>query len=106
MVDSLRIFEILKAGSIPEPQARAMTQAIQKTEADIGGDIRSAIRQEFAAFETKMDFKFASIDQRFEVMRTEASETKVELLRWMFAFWIGQSATTIGLIFVGLKLLK
>ena len=82
MVDSLKIYEVLKA-HFPEPQARSMTHAIQQAEADIENDLRSVLEAQFA---TKADL----------------ANAKAELIRWMFVFWVGQVAVTVGL----LKLIK
>ena len=82
MVDSLKIYELLKA-HFPEPQARSMTHAIQPAEADIERDLRSVLEAQFA---TKADL----------------ANAKAELIRWMFVFWVGQVAVTVGL----LKLIK
>jgi len=82
MVDSLKIYELLKA-HFPEPQARSMTHAIQQAEADIEKDLRSVLEAQFA---TKADL----------------ANAKAELIRWMFVFWVGQVAVTVGL----LKLIK
>ena len=57
--------------------------------------MRTLIRQEFAAFEAKTDLKFTAVDQRIE-------SSKVEMIRWMFAFWVAQLAAIAGI----LKLLK
>ena len=82
MVDSLKIYEVLKA-HFPEPQARSMTHAIQQAEAGIEKDLRSVLEAQFA---TKADL----------------ANAKAELIRWMFVFWVGQVAVTVGL----LKLIK
>jgi hypothetical protein len=78
MVDSLKIYELLKA-HFPEPQARSMTHAIQQAEADIEKDLRSVLEARFA---TKADL----------------ANAKSELIRWMFVFWVGQVAVTVGLL--------
>ena len=60
-----------------------MTHAIQQAEADVGKDLRSVLEAQFA---TKADL----------------ANAKAELIRWMFVFWVGQVAVTVGL----LKLIK
>ena len=88
MIDSLQVFEILKVGNIPESQARAMTLAIQKAESDISVDLKSVIKEEIAALEVRFEAKL--------------SETKVDILRWNFAFWVAQLAAMAAM----LKLLR
>jgi hypothetical protein len=92
MVDSLQVFEILKAGKIPEEQARAMTQAIQKAERDVTTDMRAWIHAEFDSFGARLEARFDA----------KLAETKAELLRWNFAFWVTQLAAMAAI----LKLLK
>ncbi len=101
-----------------------MTLAIKQSEVSTVSELKGFIEQAFAASESKMaasfaaslaateariaarfdavEARFPAIDQRFEIVRTEAAETKVEILRWMFAFWIAQLGAIAGI----LKLLK
>lgn len=88
MVDSLQVFEILKASSLPEAQARAMTLAIQKAESDITLELKSVIKEEIAALETRLDARFEA----------KLSETKTEILRWNFAFWVAQLAAMAAML--------
>jgi hypothetical protein len=92
MVDSLKIFEILKSGSIPEDHARVMTLAIQNAESEIHADFRTAMRQEFDRFHM--------------ITKADLAATEARLMRWMFVFWMGQMAVTVGLVFEVSKLLK
>lgn len=86
MVDSLKVYDILKHGSIPEDQARAMTTAIQLTETSVTDDFKEAMRAEREAFAGK----FAT--------KADLAAMEVRLIRWMFVFWVGQLGTTIALI--------
>ena len=43
------------------------------------------------------------LDQRLAEMR---SDLETRLIRWMFGFWIAQAATTVGLMFGVVKLLR
>jgi hypothetical protein len=66
----------------------------------------------FAQFETRVEHRFAQrdamLERRFAELRAEMQiglqslETKV--IRWMFLFWVGQAATTVGMVFGLLKL--
>lgn len=96
MVDSLKLYQILKAGQVPEEQARAMTVAIQAAETEVTLDLQTFIRRELAAMEER-------IVQRFEL---RLAETKAELMSWMFIFWVGQMAVTVGLVFAGIRLTR
>jgi hypothetical protein len=56
--------------------------------------------------ETSFDRSVQGLRNDFLVFRAEMSaklaETKSELLRWMFTFWVGQVAVTVAII----KLIK
>jgi len=92
MVDTLKVYEILKSGDVPENHARAMTVAIQAAETQIDADFKIEIHKEFELFERRFDLKLA--------------ETKAELMRWMFIFWVSQFTATVGLVIAVLKLAK
>ncbi len=48
-------------------------------------------------------------DQRFENLATkefvskELSETKFDILKWIFLFWIGQMSITLGIVLLLIK---
>ena len=90
VVDSLKIYEILKAAQVSEPQAKAIAHAIKQAESEIALDVRSVLDERLKHLATK----------------AELAEMKAELLRWMFIFWLGQVAATIGIIATALKLMK
>jgi hypothetical protein len=96
MVDTLKVYEILKSGDVPDNQARAMTVAIQAAENEINMDFKALIHREFEVFGQRME-------QKFEL---RLAETKTELIRWMFIFWASQLTATIGLVIAVLKLTK
>jgi len=37
------------------------------------------------------------------LLRKEIAQAKADLIKWMFLFWIGQVATTFGLVLLFLK---
>ena len=90
VVDSLKVYEILTAAKISEPQARAIAHAIKQAESDVAQDVRGVLDERLKHLATK----------------AELAEMKGELLRWMFIFWLGQVAATIGIIATALKLMK
>ena len=119
MVDSLKAYEILKTAELPEPQARAILSAIGSVIED--NNLHQA--KSFAAREdlAKLDTKSSSMETALkqEMLRIEATlrldvskletklaDTKSELLRWMFVFWVGQVAATIAIVFSAVRLLK
>jgi hypothetical protein len=88
MPDTLKVYDILKEAQIPEPQARAITRAIQESEKTVATDFREVLSEKLEHFATKADL--ASLEAR--------------LMRWMFVFWVGQLAGTVGIVFAAFKL--
>jgi hypothetical protein len=82
MTDSLKVYDILKEAHIPDGQARAITQAIRDSQTAIALDVRSVL------------------DDRLQhvAAKTDLADLKAELTRWMFTFWVGQTAATIAIV--------
>ena len=59
------------------------------------------VEQRFAQADAKLEQRIAELRAEIRV-GLQTLETK--LIRWMFLFWIGQAATTVGLVFGVLKL--
>lgn len=89
MVDSLKIFDILKASSLPEDHARAVTLAIQKVESEIALDVKTVVDRRFNIFEEVIGGKFALMEARM-------AQTETRMMRWMIGFWLGQTALILA----------
>jgi len=57
--------------------------------------VEAKIEIGLAHVEARFDAKLGSLEARFDA-RMAAFEARI--LKWMFLFWIGQAATTIGLV--------
>jgi hypothetical protein len=101
MVNSLKIFEILRTGSIPEESARVMTLAIQQAESESNADLKEFIHREFEGIRHEFE-----IQSKLFATKVELAALETRLVRWMFAFWIGQTAVIAGLMLEVTKLLK
>jgi hypothetical protein len=119
MVDSLKLYEALKASDLTEMQAKSITRAISAAWEDqaslqdkglaakVGSDkfdsemhrIEDTIKQESAGLRTK-------IEKLGESVRADINAAKFSMVRWMFIFWIGQAAITIGIVFTVVKALR
>ena len=57
------------------------------------------------AIAERLDYRLKECAKREDIARVEKqmSETKVEILRWSFLFWIGQVATIAALLSYMLK---
>ncbi len=104
MADSLKVYETLKS-SLTDSQARAVTLAIQQSENEATQDIKTVLERQWRlsleTFATKTDLA----GLRGEVL-AKLAETKAELTRWMFVFWIGQVAVTVGTVLTVARMLQ
>ena len=64
--------------------------------------LRKDMQTDIQSLRVHMDEKFASVDERFAT-KADLHSTRADLTRWMFIFWVGQVATTLGIIFFILK---
>jgi hypothetical protein len=111
MATSLQTYDLLKAENLPEEHARAVTLAIQSSESSVVTELR-AFRAEVSARFDVLEGRVDVIDHRFDGLRdifatkVELAETKAELVRWMFLFWVGQTAVITGVFFAAFKLFR
>ena len=100
--------------------ANELVEWFNQVDATYRGDLRELNELNFARFRAEMDAGFARADAKLELRVSElraemragfadvdAKLARLETLltRRMFAFWVGQSATTAGLLFGALKLI-
>jgi hypothetical protein len=50
----------------------------------------------FAEMDAKFERRFASVDVEFAKIRGEIKNSQAVMIRWMFAFWVASTATTIS----------
>jgi hypothetical protein len=70
---------------------------------------RNELRQlndlNYARFEAKLDAKIEQLvsrrefEERFAQLRTDMAGLRADLIKWMFLFWAGSTATMVGLAF-------
>ena len=66
------------------------------------------------ALRREMDAGFGQLRQEMDFLRSELrgefksglAETRAELLKWMFVYWVGSAATTVGLILTVISVLR
>jgi hypothetical protein len=54
----------------------------------------------------RTDMRIQHIDERFNQIVTMLADTKSEILRWSFTFWMGQTLVTIALLALIMRLLR
>ena len=64
-------------------------------------ELRELNELNFARFDAKLEQRLAQLDAKVD-QRVAGLEAK--LVRWMFVFWIGQAATTVGLVLAVVRL--
>jgi hypothetical protein len=85
IVSEIKLYELLKA-KLGEKEAEAFVHILEKKVDDKFDDAKQTIA-------TKEDL--ARVEGRLE---TKIAETKAELIKWMFIFWIGQITVIAGLL--------
>ncbi len=80
IVNEIKLYELLKA-KIGEKEAEAFVQILEN-------GVEKKLAEKTSVFATKEDVR---------KLETKIIETKAELIKWMFIFWMGQLAAFIGI---------
>jgi len=122
MINSLKTYETLKAGELSDTQAHAITEAIGSglddnntrqaeilaAKDEVGRmesqaiQMEATLKQEMTRMESALHLDMARLDTNMARLETRFADTKSEMLRWMFVFWVGQVAATVAMV----KLIK
>lgn len=105
--------------------ANELVDWFNMVDATYRSDLRELNEQNFSRFDAKVEQRFAEqeakFDRRIAELRAEmqagfarleaaikvaVADVDVRLTKRMFGFWVAQAATTVGLIFGILKLIK
>ena len=54
---------------------------------------------ESSAQKTTLEIAEERFEKRLAQVETKIAEAKADLIKWMFIFWVGQGATTLGILF-------
>ena len=76
------MFNILK-GKLGESEAKALTEYIETR-------VEKSIEKEKDVLASKVDI------YKLEI---KISETKTDIIKWMFVFWIGQITVTLAIVY-------
>ncbi len=98
-VKALEVYDILKGIGLEEEKARKFVDYIEETN-------QERIEKEIKHFVTKEDLLATKENLVREIadVRRDVADVKVDLIKWMFIFWVGQVAVISGIIFAMLKL--
>jgi hypothetical protein len=76
--------------------------------------IETALTKKISDFQSSIELKIAGVEAALKQKISDSNQALREEMhanykasnRWTFAFWAGQLATTIGIVFMVIKLLK
>ena len=81
-MSTVKILSILEAASIESPKARAIAESSEVALRENESDLTKTLM-------TKEDGA---------KLRVEIAESKTQVIKWMFLFWIGQMAATAAIV--------
>lgn len=86
---NINLYNILKNDfKLSDAKAKEFAQAIKD-------EVQNDIKLENSGFKSDLKDDFHKLDLRIETVRSEIKETKNDIVKWIFAFWI-----TIVLMFI------
>ena len=85
-MSTVKILSILEAAQIEPPKARAIAESLEV-----------AFREQEEDLTKRLMTKQDGADLRTE-LSTKIADSKAEMIKWMFLFWIGQITVTAALI--------
>ena len=98
--------------------ANELVDWFNQVDATYRADLRELNELNFARFDAKLEQRIAEVKAELRTeMRTGFADIRAELhaglhrvesrlVRWMFLFWVGQAATTVGPVFGVVKLVS
>lgn len=88
---TISIYEILYPVIKSEAKTKELVASIEKV-------VDQKFEDKKDSFATKLDLK-----EEIGLVRKEIAESKADIIKWMFIFWVGQMAVTFGFILLFLK---
>ena len=98
--------------ALGESVAKAVLELVSESQRslfltkDDAKSIEQTVIKEDSKLDVKIEKEITKLDGRIERLQSflekNISETKAELIKWMFLFWVGQ----LGILFAFLKILK
>jgi hypothetical protein len=93
--------------------ANELVEWFNQVDATYRSEFRDLFEVHFARFDAKLEQRIAEVKAEFE-SKFAGLEAKLDarmatfearLVKWMFLFWVGQAATTVGLVFGVVRLI-
>jgi hypothetical protein len=94
--------------------ANELVEWFNAVDATYRSDLRELNELNFARFDAKVEQRMVALEAKLEQriaelraeMNTRFAELETRLTKRLFGFWIAQAATTVGLVFGVIKLLR
>jgi hypothetical protein len=73
-------------------------------------DLREVNELNFARFDAKLEQRASELDAKIDLrtaeLRRDMAALRADMIKWMFVFWAGNVATTAGLMFAFMHLMR
>ena len=93
VVSEISLYNALRE-MLGEQKAQTVVEGIKE-------EVRSEFENRKEMFSTKEDI--AKLDSRISQLETKIAESKSEILRWTFIFWVGSVGVLSGILFAMLN---
>ncbi|MBF0520711.1 MAG: hypothetical protein HQK92_13435 [Nitrospirae bacterium] len=103
-IDTLKIYERLKSADLSDKAAKEIAEIVRES-SDFSTTTKVEIKEELSkelASKSDLQATKAELKEDISKLDTKMSDTKAELLKWMFIFWASQ----IGILVALIKFLK
>lgn len=100
-ITEIQLYKALRQ-KLGEKEAEDLVTFVQtevKAQVEQQGTI---ITNDIALLKDHIDMKFQQSDEKFATKK-DLAETKADMIKWMFLFWVGQVIATFGFILLFLK---
>jgi hypothetical protein len=97
MSTTLELYEKLKP-KLGDTEARSLIEFIESSV-----ERRAATKEDLALMEERLKREMVEMRREFD---TKLAEVKSDLIKWSFAFWIGNVAVVIGIVLTLLRTMK
>jgi hypothetical protein len=100
MTDSLKVYDLLKAAQISEPQARAITDAIRESDASAARGVHDEVEAWATKRATKTDLVALRSDLTTSIalLRADFKSDLADMTWKMCAFWATQMLALMALL--------
>jgi hypothetical protein len=102
--ETARLYSVLTE-KLGGETAEAMFRYIDnKTERSVEATIKTlATKEDLAQVKYELSHEIGDVRKEMSDIRKEIGESKADTIKWMFIFWIGQVASTLGIILLYVK---